>query len=63
MMLVFGLIGLFLAAGAHDNEMYVFGLSLAGCGGVFIFGLMRRHFDRRDTARVRVPTRGEQPHG
>ena len=25
MMAGFGLIGLFLAAGAHDNEMYVFG--------------------------------------
>jgi hypothetical protein len=54
---VLGLIGLLLASGAHDNEMYVFGLSLAGFATVFVFGLMRRHYDRADAARaaVRVP--------
>lgn len=63
LMLVFSLVGLFLAAGAHDNEMYVFGLSLAGWGAVFIFGLLRRYFDRRDAARTTVHLHGEQPHG
>jgi hypothetical protein len=63
LMLAFSLVGLFLAAGAHDNEMYVFGLSLAGWGAVFIFGLLRRHFDRQDVARVAVQPHGEQPHG
>jgi len=53
-----GLIGLFLASGAHDDEMYVFGLSLAGFAVVFVFGLIRRHFDRADAARVAVHARG-----
>lgn len=52
-----GLIGLFLAAGAWDNEMYVFGLVLAGFAVLFDFGLLRRHYDRRDLAR------GEPDHG
>ena len=46
MMAVFGLIGLFLASGAIDDEMYVFGLSLVGFAVCFEFGLMRRHFDK-----------------
>lgn len=54
----FGLIGLFLSSGAHDIEMYVFGLSLAGWALAFTFGLIRRHFDRADAARVAVPVRG-----
>lgn len=52
LMIVLSLMGLFLAAGAHDNEMYVFGLSLVGWGIVFVFGLVRRHYDRLDVARV-----------
>ncbi len=48
MMAVFGLIGLFLVAGAADAEMSVFGLSLTGLAVCFDFGLIRRHFDRRD---------------
>src|SRR3954454_10043852 len=46
LMVIFGLIGLILASGAMDNEMYVFGLSLFGFACVFDFGLLRRHFDR-----------------
>ncbi len=46
-----GLIGLFLAAGAWDDEMYLFGLVLAGFAVVFDFGLLRRHYDRKDAAR------------
>ncbi len=52
MMALFGLIGLFLAAGAMDAEMYVFGLSLTGFAVVFDFGLIKRHFDRQDAALV-----------
>jgi len=46
-----GLTGLFLAAGAWDDEMYLFGLVLAGFAVVFDFGLLRRHYDRKDAAR------------
>lgn len=46
MMALFGLAGLFLAAGSLDDEMYVFGLSLAGFAAAFDFGLVKRHFDR-----------------
>jgi hypothetical protein len=49
MMAVFGLIGLFLVAGAADAEMYVFGLALCAFAVVFDFGLIKRHFDLRDS--------------
>jgi hypothetical protein len=52
LMTVFGVTGLFLASGALDNEMYVFGLSLAGFAALFVLGLIRRHFDRLDAART-----------
>jgi hypothetical protein len=52
MMAVFGLIGLFLIAGAADAEMYVFGFSLSGFAVCFIFGLIRRHYDRYDAERA-----------
>ena len=51
---VLGLIGLLAASGARDNEMYVFGLSLAGFATVFVLGLIRRHYDRVDAARAAV---------
>ena len=51
LMTVFGVTGLFLASGAFDNEMYVFGLSLAALAVLFDIGLIRRHFDRVETAR------------
>ncbi len=54
LMAVLGLIGLLAASGAHDSEMYVFGLSLAGFATVFVFGLIRRYFDRVDAARAAV---------
>jgi hypothetical protein len=52
MMLLFGIVGLILAAGAVDDEMYVFGLSLFAFACLFIVGQLRHHFDRRDAARV-----------
>lgn len=48
-MAALGLVGLILASGAQDDEMYVFGLSLAGFAMVFLFGQIRRHFDRAAT--------------
>ena len=41
LMLVFGIVGLFLASGAMDDEMYVFGLTLFGFAMAFEFGLLR----------------------
>ena len=50
MVAALGLLGLLLVARAWDDEMYLFGLVLAGFAVVFDFGLLRRHFDRRDAA-------------
>jgi len=52
MMAVFGLVGLFLVAGAADSEIYVFGLGLCAFAVCFNFGLLRRHFDRRDAVQA-----------
>lgn len=51
LMAVLGLVGLFMAAGALDNEIYIFGLSLAGFAFVFLLGLVRAHYDRLAAAR------------
>lgn len=51
---VLGFVGLIMASGALDNEIYIFGLSLAGFAVVFDFGLVRRHFDRADAARAKA---------
>jgi hypothetical protein len=50
-MTAFGLIGLILASGAMDNEMYVFGLALFAFAVLFDLGLIRRHFDRQEARR------------
>ncbi len=50
-MLILGGTGLFMASGALDNEIYIFGLSLAGFAAIFEFGLIRAYFDRKDAAR------------
>ena len=50
MMAVFGLLGLFLAAGAQDNEMLVFGSALFVFGVLFVIGIVRRCADQRDKA-------------
>ena len=52
LMVVLGLVGLYLASGALDNEMYIFGLALALFAVIFDFGLVRRHFDRVEAARA-----------
>jgi hypothetical protein len=51
LMSALGLIGLILASGAMDEEMYVFGLSLFGFACVFVLGLVRRHFDKAGARR------------
>lgn len=51
LVLVLGFTGLVLASGALDNEMYIFGLSLAGFAVIFEIGLIKAHFDRIDAAR------------
>lgn len=60
MMLGFGIVGLILAAGAVNDEMYVFGLSLFGFACLFVIGQIRHHFDRRDAARVAVRAQGDR---
>ena len=46
---VFGIIGLFLIAGAQDSEMYIFGIGLVVFAVLFEFGLIKGHFDRHET--------------
>jgi len=59
LVLVLGLIGLKMASGALDDEIYVFGLSMAGFAVLFEFGLIRRYFDRKEAAaRVRADEHG-----
>lgn len=50
LVLILGFVGLFLASGALDSEMYVFGLGLAGFAAVFDIGLIKAHFDRKQAA-------------
>jgi len=52
MMVLLGLLGLSLAAGAVDDGMYVFGLSLFAFACLFVLGQIRRHYDRVDAARA-----------
>lgn len=58
LMSVFGIVGLILASGAMDDEIYLFGLSLFGFACLFDLGLIRRHFDRLEAARVKADRHG-----
>ena len=49
MMAMFGLLGLLMAARALDSEIYVFGLGLALFAAIFDFGLIRAHFDHKES--------------
>jgi hypothetical protein len=60
MVVVLGLLGLLVAARAWDNEMYLFGLTLAGFAVAFDFGILRRHFDRADAARAETQAQVEE---
>jgi|APCry1669189534_1035231.scaffolds.fasta_scaffold238876_1 hypothetical protein len=56
LMTVFGIIGLVLIAGAADDEMYIFGIALTLFAILFDFGLIRRHYDRRDALLAQART-------
>ncbi len=58
MVAVLGLVGLVMASGAYDSEIFIFGLSVAGFAVVFDIGLIRRHHDRRALARHRGGNHG-----
>ena len=58
MVAVLGLVGLVMASGAYDSEIFIFGLSVAGFAVVFDIGLIRRHPARRALARHRGGTHG-----
>jgi hypothetical protein len=55
---VLGLIGLVLAGGALDNEIYVFGLSLFVFAVVFDWGLILKSLRRAERAQAEA-----RPHG
>jgi hypothetical protein len=58
-----GVIGLLLVAGALDQAIYIFGLSLFGFAVVFDFGLVRKYFDLRDARHAPAGGRGTGRHG
>ncbi len=58
MVAVFGVIGLLMAGGARDIEIFIFGISLLGFAVVFIAGLIRRHFDISERAAAKERTHG-----
>ena len=41
----FALLGAILAAGAIDTGMFTFGMGLVGFGVLFVFWLIKDHFD------------------
>ncbi len=47
-----GLVGLVMAAHALDDEILLFGLTLAAFAVFFDIGLIRRYYDRADHARA-----------
>jgi uncharacterized membrane protein (DUF4010 family) len=56
-----GLLGLFLAAHAVDDGVYIFGLGLFAFAVLFVFSQMRRAFDARD-ARAAATSRDGTRH-
>jgi hypothetical protein len=51
-----GVVGLFLVAGAVDDEIVIFGAGLAAFAVVFDFGIVRAYYDRTEAAaRGRAP--------
>jgi hypothetical protein len=46
-----GLIGLFLASGAHDGAIYGFGIAVFVFSVLFVFMLVKRGFDAAEDAR------------
>ena len=56
------LIGLVLASGAPDDEMYLFGFSLAAFGFAFNAMLIKKHYDRVDHRRALARAAGSARH-
>jgi hypothetical protein len=48
LVVIVGIIGLFLAAHAHDRGIYGFGLALFTFAVLFVFGQIKQSFDARD---------------
>ncbi|MCC7425658.1 MAG: hypothetical protein IT557_02035 [Alphaproteobacteria bacterium] len=49
--IVLSLLGLILGAGAEDDAMYIFGLSLFVGGALFVYWLIKKSFDAEEAAR------------
>jgi hypothetical protein len=49
MVALFGLVGLLLAANAYDDEMYLFGVCLAGFAFIFDVGLVKGYYDSKES--------------
>ena len=57
---IFGLVGLFLAAGAADRGIYVFGLAVAGFAVFYVFALIKQRFDALERrSRGQAPSAAE----
>ena len=58
---ILGLIGLFLAAGAADGGIYLFGLALFVFAVLYVFALIKQSFDAQehDAKARRLPTAAE----
>jgi hypothetical protein len=58
---VLGVIGLFLASGADDRGIYVFGLALFAFAIFYVFALIKQGFDagERESKARRLPSAAE----
>ncbi|MGD9741070.1 MAG: hypothetical protein AB7V53_00415 [Dongiaceae bacterium] len=58
---ILGVIGLFLAAGAADRGIYLFGLALFAFAILYVFALIKQAFDtqERDVKARRLPSAAE----
>jgi hypothetical protein len=50
MSVLFALIGLFLAAGAHDTGIFIFGLGLFGSGVLFAWWMIKTAYDEEEAS-------------
>jgi len=51
----FGLVGLFMAARAHDLGIYAFGLLMAGSAVLFCWWMIKTAYDEIEQTRQRIP--------
>jgi hypothetical protein len=49
MLAALGLVGLLMASRARDEEIFIFGCGLALFAVLFDFGLIRAHYDRKES--------------